>query len=214
MLLARLKDVPGQALLKRKGLQVNRNVRLRGLRPQSIFRPAMAAAALQPNLTFRPGTLADLEALLALEQAAFTTDRMSRRSFRRFINTPSAAMIVADEDGRLSGYALVLFRPASAIARLYSIAVASAASGKGFGSMLLAAVEGAARRRDCTALRLEVHEQNAAAIKRYREAGFQQFGIYPDYYDGRGTALRFEKPLRSPSTERKDSASPVAAIAR
>src|SRR5262249_5955722 len=99
-------------------------------------------------------------------------------------------------------------------ARLYSIAVAAAASGRGIGPALLAAAERSARRRRCTVLRLEVHEQNAAAISRYRKSGFQQFGMHHDYYADRGNALRFEKRLSAQSTGRKDSASPAASIAR
>lgn len=174
----------------------------------------MAARTREPNLRLRAGVPADVEALLALEQAAFATDHLSRRSFRRFLASPNAALIVCAHDGQVLGYALVLFRPASMVARLYSIAVAPAAAGRGIGPMLLAAAERAALRRRCTALRLEVHERNAAAISRYRKSGFRQFGMHFDYYDDRGNALRFEKRLASSSTGRKDSASPAAAIAR
>ena len=172
----------------------------------------MRAPVDEPTVNLRPGVRADLDALLALEQAAFTTDQLSRRSFRRFMASPSAALIVIEQGGRLAGYALVLFRPGSAIARLYSIAVATA--GRGVGRMLLAASEEAARRRACNALRLEVHEHNAAAIKHYRKAGYQLFGRHLDYYDDRGDALRFEKRLDGSSTGRKDSSSPIPSVAR
>jgi ribosomal protein S18 acetylase RimI-like enzyme len=168
--------------------------------------------AIAPEPSLRPGVPGDLDALLALEQAAFTTDRLSRRSFRRFMVSPNAALIVVEQGGRLAGYALVLFRPGSAIARLYSIAVATA--GRGLGRMLLTASEEAALRRACNALRLEVHEHNAAAIKHYRKAGFQLFGRHLDYYDDRGDALRFEKRLDASSTGGKDSSSPVPSVAR
>jgi ribosomal protein S18 acetylase RimI-like enzyme len=174
----------------------------------------MAAPTFEPNLTFRPGGLTDVEALLALEQAAFTTDHLSRRSFRRFLSSGNSALIVADAGGRLVGYGLVLFRPGSAVARLYSIAVAADAAGRGIGPMLIAAAEGASLRRGCGVLRLEVHEQNAAAIDRYRKSGFREFGRHREYYDDRGDALRFEKQLMRSSTGYEDSASPLAPVAR
>ena len=83
----------------------------------------MSAIAPEPRL--RPGVPADLNDLLALEQAAFTTDHLSRRSRRRFMGSPNAGLIVVEQDGKLSGYALVLFRPRSAIARLYMSSAAS-----------------------------------------------------------------------------------------
>jgi ribosomal protein S18 acetylase RimI-like enzyme len=175
---------------------------------------AMPALALDSSPLVRPGVPADLDALLALECAVFATDRLSRRSFRHFMAAPRAALIVAAEGGRLAGYALILFRPRSAIARLYSIAVVPAHAGRGIGPMLLAAAESAARRRDCSTLRLEVHEDNATAIRRYRKSGYHLFGRHLGYYDDRGNALRFEKPLAASSTAAKISASPAAPVAR
>jgi [ribosomal protein S18]-alanine N-acetyltransferase len=174
----------------------------------------MRAKAREPGVRLRAGRLTDIDALLALEQAAFTTDHLSERSFRRFLSSTNAVLTVADLGGRLVGYVLVLLRPNSAIARLYSVAVASAAAGRGIGPQLIAAGETAARRRGRSVMRLEVHVQNAAAIKRYRKSGYQQFGTRRNYYDDRGDALRFEKRLVASSTGRKDSASPAAPVAR
>jgi ribosomal protein S18 acetylase RimI-like enzyme len=174
----------------------------------------MSALALESSHRFRPGVPADLDALRALERAAFTSDHLSRRSFRHFMASPHAALIVAEAGSRLAGYALVLFRPRSAIARLYSIAVAPAHAGRGVGPTLLAAAEATALRRDCASLRLEVHEANAAAIKRYRTSGYRLFGRHLDYYDDRGNALRFEKRLAASSTAAKNSPSPAAPVAR
>ena len=160
---------------------------------------AMPATAHE-RIRLRPGRRADIDALLALEQAAFATDHLSRRSFRHFLGSPTAALIVAEHGNVVAGYALVLFRPRSLHGRLYSIAVASTSAGRGIGPMLLAAVEKAARRRGCKELRLEVHEQNTAAISRYKKSGYRLFGRHPKYYDDGGDALRFEKPLGRSST--------------
>lgn len=149
-----------------------------------------------PNpLRLRPARLADLDALVALEVRAFDVDVVSRRSFRRFLTVSSAHAIVAEWQGALAGYALVLFRPNTPIARLYSIAVAPELAGNGIGPALLAAAENAARRRGCRVMRLEVHEDNARAIRRYRRAGYRLFGRFPDYYDDGAPALRFDKDL-------------------
>ena len=149
-------------------------------------RPALRAR-------LRRGRIADLPALLAVEQAVFNVDHLSRRSFRHFLAAPNAALIVAEEGGRLAGYALVLFRPRSRIARLYSIAVAPHIGQRGVGPLLLSAGEKAARGRGCSSMRLEVHEHNTRAIARYEKSGYRLFGRQPDYYDDHATALRFEK---------------------
>ncbi|HKX09563.1 MAG TPA: GNAT family N-acetyltransferase [Stellaceae bacterium] len=144
----------------------------------------------------RPAQARDLDALFELENRAFATDRLSRRSLRHFMRSPAAAMIVAEgEAGLLAGAAIVLFRSRSKVARLYSIAVAPHMSGRGVAPMLLAAAETIARRRGCRTIGLEVHELNHAAIARYRKQGYHEFGRHRRYYDDGGDALRFRKQL-------------------
>ena len=91
--------------------------------------------------------------------------------------------------------AIVLFRPRSTLARLYSIAVAPHMAGRGIGPMLLQAAEDVARSRHATAMRLEVHHTNQAAISRYRKSGYREFGRHRCYYEDGADALRFEKRL-------------------
>jgi len=150
--------------------------------------------AHSPSVRIRAAKARDIDALVELESRVFATDRLSRRSLRRFLTSESAAFMVAERDG-LAGTAIVLFRPGSTVARLYSIAVAPHMSGKGVASLLLKAVERVARRRGCDSIRLEVHETNHAAIARYRKQGYQEFGRHRRYYDDGGDALRFHKNL-------------------
>jgi len=157
------------------------------------------------EVSVRPATLADLDALVTLEHEAFRTDRMSRRSFRGFLTSPNAAMIVADLNGKLAGYALVLFRTGSALARLYSIAASPHAGRRGIGATLLQAAEAAAIKRGAATMRLEVHEKNAAAISRYRKSGYREFGRHHEYYGDKGHALRFEKRLVPDLARLKDA---------
>lgn len=143
----------------------------------------------------RRGHLRDLDALIALERAVFDADILSRRSFRRFLAAPSATLIVAEADGKLAGYVLVLYPPRSEHARLYSIAVAPHIGRRGVGPLLLVAAEKAARRRGRRTMQLEVHEHNTRAVARYEKSGYRLFGRHRDYYDNHGDALRFDKPL-------------------
>jgi len=146
-------------------------------------------------IRLRPAARGDLDAVVDIENRAFDGDIISRRSLRRFLTAPSAVSVVAEQGGATVGYALVLFRPHSAAARLYSIAVDPDARGRGVGPALIAAAEEAALERDCVWMRLEVHEKNAPAITRYRKAGYRQFGERPGYYEDGGTALLLERRL-------------------
>lgn len=154
-----------------------------------------ASPGALPAVKLRRGRTADLDALVQIERAVFTTDVLSRRSFRRFLSAKGATLLVAEAAGKIAGYVLVLYPPRSKHARLYSIAVAPHAGRRGVGTQLLRAAEAAARRRGRRAMRLEVHEHNSRAIARYEKAGYRLFGRYRHYYDNGGDALRFAKPL-------------------
>ena len=161
--------------------------------------------ASAPAIRVRKAGRGDLDALVALEQRVFATDRLSRRSLERFLATPTAEVIVAQENGDLAGTAIVLFRKRAAVARLYSIAVAPHQGGRGVAQRLLAAAETAALARGCRAMRLEVHVGNHAAIARYRKSGYREFDRHRGYYEDGGDALRFEKRLLSSSAALKSA---------
>jgi ribosomal protein S18 acetylase RimI-like enzyme len=148
------------------------------------------------TISIRPADFNDIDTLVELEARAFTTDRISRRSFRTLLERTTAATLAAIEGEALAGYAMVLYRGSSAVARLYSLAVDPKATGKGIGARLLKAAEETAFRHGSIALRLEVREDNKRAIQLYEKSGYRQIGRHLDYYADHMPALRFEKRLR------------------
>lgn len=148
-------------------------------------------------LVLSTATRADLADLLSLEEAAFPVDRISHRAWRHLVEHAHGRVVVArDARGELLGAAVVLFRRGSQVARLYSLATAPAARGRGVGRTLLAEVVAEARRRGRERLRLEVRTDNETALQLYRSAGFTAVGELPDYYVDGSPALRMEAALR------------------
>ena len=139
---------------------------------------------------------ADLAALVVLERAAFTTDHLSQRQYRRHLRSDSAAVLAAVDGSGLLGKAVVFFHRGSDIVRLYSIAVADAARGRGLGEALLAAAERTAFRHGARRMRLEVRKDNAAAIRLYERTGYRRLGAYAQFYEDGADAWRYEKGLR------------------
>ncbi|MEQ1938499.1 peptidase C39 family protein [Mesorhizobium sp. CN5-321] len=148
------------------------------------------------SVEIRKALASDIDDLAAIETAVFPGDRISRRSFRALIERETAEALVAISGDRLAGYAIVLFRKGSGVARLYSIATGPDFGGQGVGRLLLDAAETAAFDHDRLLLRLEVREDNARAIRIYEKAGYRRIGREPDYYEDGATALRYEKTLR------------------
>ncbi|MBH3462654.1 peptidase C39 family protein [Pseudomonas putida] len=154
------------------------------------------------QIEFRLATLEDLPALLALENQCFVSDRLNARSLRWMIAHANASLLVAQRDGQLMGYALLLFHRNTSLARLYSIAIAPAARGEGLGARLLERAERCALEHDRAYLRLEVRVDNPRAIALYERHGYRRFAQVEDYYEDHVSALRYEKRiLQRPASE-------------
>jgi len=156
------------------------------------MRPPPVTAAVR----VRRAEVSDLDDLVALEESSFPKDRLSRAQYRKHLDSETALVLVASANHRrFLGTAVVFFRRATTIARLYSLATAPAAQGKGVGTELIETSEDAARARGCRALRLEVRKDNDVAIRLYKRLGYTVIGEYAAYYADGSDALRFEKPL-------------------
>jgi ribosomal protein S18 acetylase RimI-like enzyme len=152
------------------------------------------------SVKLRPGRQSDAEALDALEREIFE-DRhfaghlISRASFQRFCDSPSAKLIIVQIDADLSGYVVVLYRSNSGLARMYSIGVAARFRRRGLARQLVAAAEKDAVDRGRKAMRLEVRADDRAALAFYESSGYRCIGRRAGYYGGRIGALRLDKPL-------------------
>jgi [ribosomal protein S18]-alanine N-acetyltransferase len=151
-------------------------------------------------INLRRGRRSDLDALDALERDIFKSrlfsgHLISRPSFRRLLASPTAAVIVGELDGQLSGYVLVLYRTNSAFARMYSIGVGADFRRRGLARLLLTAAERDALRRGRISMKLEVRADDRGATALYEAAGYRCFGRSPGYYGGRVDALCYAKAL-------------------
>ena len=139
----------------------------------------------------RLASLGDISALVDLE-ATFPGDRLSRRSFRHLLTKGNAEVWVLENEG-VQADAVVLYRRGSQRARLYSLVVHPEARGRGLGAQLLAAVETAAMERGCKEMRLELREDNGAALSLYQSHGYTVTGRSEGYYDDGSACLHMHK---------------------
>ncbi len=144
----------------------------------------------------RKARLADISALVTLENRSFEHDRLSRRSFRYLLTRGHAATVVAAGAGKeILGYAMVLFNRGTSLARLYSIAVDPEHRGHGLGTRLLHAAEEAARGHGAAYMRLEVREDDPATRRLYEKEGYRKFAVEHHYYEDDVDAIRMERSL-------------------
>ena len=155
------------------------------------------------SIRIEPAASEDWQALSDLEMAAFAGDRISARSWRALLASPSATVTVARDSSegtsRIVGAAVVLQRASTSVARLYSIAVAPHARGRGVSACLLE--DAAQRMRDAGAavLRLETRVDNVVAQRLFSRSGFVERGRRTAYYEDGEDALLYQKSLRAPT---------------
>lgn len=135
----------------------------------------------------------DLASLLRLEACSFLGDRLSRRSFQRWINGSSRIFRVIEAECGLIAYALVQLRCDCRHARLYSIALGSEHRGQGLGRRLMEDIEQQVFRAGRGSMRLEVARNNVSALRLYDALGYQVFGEREDYYEDHSDALLMQK---------------------
>ncbi len=149
------------------------------------------------RIVLREAETDDVDALAEIENQAFEHDRMSRRRFRHWLQATHCIFLVADHNGQVCGYTLVLLHRGTRLARLYSLAVAPGYQGLGLSRRLLSEAEKEAAERKRLFMRLEVARSNEKAIGLYESMGYKVFGSLEDYYEDHEDALRMQKRVRT-----------------
>jgi ribosomal-protein-alanine N-acetyltransferase len=128
--------------------------------------------------TLAPMTLDDLDAVMAIEQTAYSHP-WSRGNFRDSLNPLFDAQCLW-LNGELLGYFLTM-RGFEEM-HLLNITVAPAHQGQGWGHMMLDALSLLSRHAGAQWLWLEVRQSNRRALQVYERYGFKQISIRKDYY--------------------------------
>ena len=140
------------------------------------------------TVRLRPMTLADLPAVMVLEEELFAPDTWSEAMYRDELSRPGTRhYLVAEDDGDGSpvviGYAgLIAYDDEAHVATL---GVAGERQGEGLGARLLDALLAEADRRTSVVL-LEVRAENDVALGLYRRRGFVEIGRRRGYYQPSG----------------------------
>lgn len=154
------------------------------------------------SIAIRKAVLADLERMMQLERATFTSDPWSAELMRAELENPACHYLIAECGDRLAGYAGVLAPRGAAEADVQTIAVAASDRRQGLGRRLMCKLIEVARDRGADQVFLEVRADNEHAQTLYRALGFEQIGTRPRYYQPDGVdAQVMRKRLEGPRDE-------------
>lgn len=155
----------------------------------------MALTKSSAMLSIRNASLSDATVLVALEQKCFATDRISLRSFKRFIAEKRSDLLLVERAEQVVGYFLLIYRRGTSLARLYSLAVDPDCRKQGIAEYLMYHAEQTAAQRRCVLLRLEVRYDNAAAIRLYQKLNYHEFAVKHDFYEDHSDAICMQKQI-------------------
>jgi ribosomal-protein-alanine N-acetyltransferase len=152
-----------------------------------------AAMDMLPTLHVRPMTEDDLDAVLAIEKASYSTP-WSCEHFRNEMAARYSWPFVAVEENCVIGYVCVmsLFEEA----QILNVAVSPSRRGRGVARMLLKQAFSLALEKGAELMSLEVRASNSAAIALYEQLGFKQVGIRARYYDSVEDAILMDKIIK------------------
>ncbi|MEH7120112.1 ribosomal protein S18-alanine N-acetyltransferase [Neobacillus vireti] len=132
------------------------------------------------SFVFRYMREEDIDQVLEVEHASFTTPWSREAFYNEIHNNKFAVYLVLEEDDKIIGYCgtwIVIDE-----AHVTNIAILPEFRGKNLGEALLAKLMSTAREMGARTMTLEVRVTNHVAQSLYRKFGFQNGGIRKNYY--------------------------------
>jgi [ribosomal protein S18]-alanine N-acetyltransferase len=146
---------------------------------------------------FRELNLADLDQIVAIEQQLFGPTAWNRDLFIDELNRipVSRWYQVLEVNNQIIGYVGLAF--SGTTADIQTIAVVPNQQRAGIGSSLLSLALAAAKQRGVEQVFLEVAVENEPAISLYKNYGFEQISIRPNYYGAGRNAYVMQREIGS-----------------
>ena len=149
-----------------------------------------------------PLTLADLDAVMAIEQSVYPF-AWSRGNFIDSLAAGYSAVVLRDPAGPPCAYCVAM--PGVQEMHLLNITVAPAWQHRGLARHLLDGLLADCRQADAAWLWLEVRESNQRAREVYRRYGFEQVGWRRSYYPAAAGQREDAVVMRLATGERADA---------
>ena len=132
------------------------------------------------NIKFRYMTLDDIDGVLEVERASFSSPWSENAFYNELTGNRFASYIIAEQEGHIIGYCGVWVVIDEA--HITNIAILPAFRGKKIGEALLRTAMKYARMRGACKMSLEVRQSNEVAQRLYRKLGYEPGGIRKNYY--------------------------------
>ena len=179
------------------GRSVIGNAYLRSIAKWGGVSAEIDRSALYQAVRFRPMTLVDVPAVVAVERGSYLFP-WSEGVFRDCVRVGYLCRVVEFET-QVAGYAIMSYGAGEA--HILNICIRNDLRGFGVGRRLMDFLLTRAREAEMQDVFLEVRPSNPVAIKLYESLGFVKVGIRKAYYqaaNGREDALVYKRVLTRP----------------
>lgn len=133
-------------------------------------------------IKYSKAALKDLESIVSIEQQVFHTDSYPPFVIRQLFDISGDYIIVAKETDKVLGYVIGGINTDKKEAWVLSLGVHPDARGKGIGKKLMDALIKIFNAQSTEQIALTVYPDNAAAIKIYKDLGFEGDTILDNYF--------------------------------
>jgi ribosomal-protein-alanine acetyltransferase len=147
-------------------------------------------------ITIEDASIKHLDKLYEIEMKCFKKEAFTKQQIAQLLKNPNSISLIAKENGDIVGFIIGMLsvEDGSLVGHILTIDVSPSHRRKGVGIKLLQEIEKIFKDRQTIVCRLEVREDNVAALNLYQKLGYKEIGKLKYYY-GDANGILLEKPL-------------------
>jgi ribosomal-protein-alanine acetyltransferase len=137
------------------------------------------------ELTIEDASIQHLDSLYEIEMKCFTKEAFTKQQIAHLLTDYNSIGLVAKVNGQIAGFIIgrIYVDEESLIGHILTLDVSPAHRQKGIAQRLLLEIEKIFKGKGVKECRLEVREDNIAAINLYRKLGYEKVGKLRHYYE-------------------------------
>lgn len=143
-------------------------------------------------ITIEDASIKHLDKLYEIEMACFKKEAFTKQQIAQLLQNNNTISLVAKENSKIIGFiiGMISIEDNTIIGHILTIDVSPSYRRKGVGIKLLQEVEKIFKNKQVMVCRLEVREDNIAALNLYCKLGYRKVGKLEHYYvDAHGILL-------------------------
>jgi len=148
------------------------------------------------TVTIEDASIKHLDRLYEIETQCFDREAFTKQQIAHLLTDYNSVSLVAKEKNEIVGFIIGMIYPErnSLTGHILTIDVSPAYRRKGIAQKFLQEIEKIFRDKDVKSCRLEVREDNVAALRLYQKLGYEKIAKLKNYY-GKAHGLYLKKDL-------------------